>query len=104
MANAERAAVHPSVPSAPVCSQEPLSPTLADRFEAPAGLLLRPSALPPACLQIEKDRVGSLRREIAEVEAQLACTERLLAIADPDGCVPGLDADTVPVALCTHWQ
>ncbi len=35
--------------------------------------------------QIEQDRVAALRRELAELEAQLARAQRLLAIADPDG-------------------
>ena len=36
--------------------------------------------------QIEADRVGALQREIAELDALLARTQRLLASADPDGC------------------
>ena len=37
-------------------------------------------------VQIESDKVAGVRREIAEVDAQLARAERLLKIADPDGC------------------
>lgn len=45
----------------------------------------------PACpadvaVQIESDKVAGVRREIAEVDAQLARAQRLLKIADPDGC------------------
>lgn len=36
-------------------------------------------------VQLESDKVAGLRRELAEVEAQLARAERLLKIADPDG-------------------
>lgn len=35
--------------------------------------------------QLESDKVASIKSEIAEVDAQLARTERLLKIADPDG-------------------
>ncbi|PRW44332.1 Kanadaptin isoform B [Chlorella sorokiniana] len=36
-------------------------------------------------VQLESDKVASLKRELADVDAQLARTERLLKIADPDG-------------------
>ena len=35
--------------------------------------------------QLESDKVAAVRRELADVDAQLARTERLLKIADPDG-------------------
>ncbi|GAB4814362.1 hypothetical protein N2152v2_001408 [Parachlorella kessleri] len=48
--------------------------------------------------QIELDRVGALRRELAAVESQLARAERLLAIADPDGYFkPGSQAAVAAV-------
>lgn len=36
-------------------------------------------------VQLESDKVAAVKRELADVEAQLARTERLLKIADPDG-------------------
>eukprot|EP00887_Chlorella_sp_A99_P004998 scaffold4.g4998.t1 len=36
-------------------------------------------------VQLESDKVASLKREIAEVDAQVARAEHLLRIADPDG-------------------
>ena len=36
-------------------------------------------------VQLEGDKVAALRREVAEVDADLARTERLLRIADPEG-------------------
>jgi hypothetical protein len=36
-------------------------------------------------VQLESDKVAAARRELADVDAQLARCERLLKIADPDG-------------------
>ena len=46
-----------------------------------------PRLAPPAdvAVQLESDKVAAVKRELADVEAQLARTERLLTIADPDG-------------------
>lgn len=44
--------------------------------------------LPPSAdvaVQIESDKVAGLKKELAELDAQLARTQRLLKIADPDG-------------------
>ena len=56
------------------------------------ALLLESDSCPAAApcpadvaVQIESDKVAAVKRELADVDAQLARTERLLKIADPDG-------------------
>ena len=56
------------------CQQQPLLPCHAV-----------PAWPADVAVQLESDKVAGVRREIAEVDAQLARAERLLKIADPDG-------------------